>query len=74
MHPAVFGLGKRFFHDVRGNAGNLDVHLQRGDTGFGTRDFEVHIAQVILVAKDIGQNCIVAIVFKDQPHRNAGNR
>ena len=51
----------------------FDVHLQRRDTVFGTRHFEVHVAEVIFVAKDVGQDRIVAVVFQDQTHRNTSN-
>ena len=32
------------------------------------------IAEVIFIPEDIGQNRELAIIFKDQPHRHAGNR
>ena len=35
---------------------DLDVHLQGGDALVGAGDFEVHIAQVIFGAQDIGQH------------------
>ena len=35
---------------------DLDVHLQRGDAGGGAGDLEVHVAQVILVAEDVGEH------------------
>ena len=31
VHAAVLGLGQRDLHDLLGDAGDLDVHLQRGD-------------------------------------------
>ena len=41
-------------HDLLGDAGDLDVHLQRGDAALGAGDLEVHVAEMILVAEDVG--------------------
>jgi hypothetical protein len=38
------------------DAGDLDVHLQRGDAHFGAGDLEVHVAEVIFVTQDVGEN------------------
>jgi hypothetical protein len=35
---------------------DLDVHLQRGDAVFGTGHLEVHVAEVIFVTEDVGQD------------------
>ena len=53
-----------------GDGGDLDVHLQRGDALLGAGDLEVHVAEVILVAEDVGQHGEAA-VFLDQAHRDA---
>src|SRR5262249_45352976 len=63
---------ERDLHDLAGNAGDLDVHLQRGDALGRTGDLEVHVAEVIFVAEDIGQHG-PAIAFFDQTHRHTGN-
>ncbi len=47
---------KRHPHDLFGDAGDLDVHLQRGDALIGAGDLEVHVAEMILVAENVGQN------------------
>src|SRR4051812_3198420 len=44
---AFFGFRQRHLHDFLGDAHDLDVHLQRGDTVAGTSDLEVHVAQMI---------------------------
>ena len=40
---------------------------------FGAGDLEVHVAQVVLDARDVGEDDVV-IALLDQPHRNAGDR
>jgi hypothetical protein len=35
---------------------DLDVHLERGDAVGCAGDLEVHVAEVIFVAKDVGQD------------------
>ncbi len=48
----VEGLG----HDLGGDALDLDVHLQGGDAAAGAGDLEVHVAQVVFGALDVGQD------------------
>jgi hypothetical protein len=47
---------QRHLHDLLGDAGDLDVHLQRGDAVGGAGDLEVHVAEVVLVTEDVGQH------------------
>ena len=56
VQAAVLGLGERLLHDLLGDAGDLDVHLQRGDALGGAGDLEVHVAEVVLVAEDVGEH------------------
>jgi hypothetical protein len=60
-------------HDLLGDRGDLDVHLQRGDATLGAGDLEVHVAEVILVAQDVGQDG-EAVAFLDQAHGDARHR
>ncbi len=55
------------------DARDLDVHLQRSDALLGARHLEIHVAEMVFVAQDVGQN-FVAVIFEDQTHRNAGDR
>src|SRR5690606_2947636 len=73
VRAAGLRLLQRLGHDLLGDAGDLDVHLQAGDARFGARDLEVHIAQVILVTEDIGEHGELA-AFQDQAHGDARNR
>ena len=73
MKTSVFRLVERDLHDFRRDRGDLDVHLQRGHTGFGTGHLEVHVAEMILVTENVRQHG-EGIAFLDQAHRDAGHR
>ena len=73
MQAAGFRLIERHAHDLFGDAGDLDVHLQRRDAHFGSRHLEVHVAQMILVPENIGKHGIAA-AFENQAHGNACGR
>ena len=51
---------------------HLDVHLQRGDAVLGAGDLEIHVAQMVLVAQDVGQDREFAILFQHQAHGHPG--
>src|SRR6185437_14261248 len=68
----LFGLGERVAQDLEGHAGDLDVHLQRRDAAVGAGDLEVHVAEVVLDAGDVGQHDVV-LALLDQTHRNPGD-
>ena len=56
---------------------DLDVHLDRGDALAGAGDLEVHVAQRVFDALDVGQDGVLALgraVLGDQAHRHAGDR
>ena len=57
MHTTPLRLVQCLFHNFTGNAVDLDIHLQRGDTLGGSRHLEVHVAQVILITQNVGQDC-----------------
>ena len=70
--PGVAGLRSARRRSPR-DAGDLDVHLQRGDAVGGAGDLEVHVAEVILGALDVGQHDVV-VALLDQAHRDARDR
>jgi len=78
-HPAedvqtpLLCLGKGGFHDLLGNAGNLDIHLQGGYAGCRSGYLEIHVTKVVLVTEDIGEDGNV-VTFLDQAHGNTGHR
>ena len=56
MQTTSLGLLQSRFFDLFGDAFDLDVHLQGGNALSGTGHLEVHVAQVIFVTQDVGQD------------------
>ena len=73
VQPPLAGLGQRLLHDLAGDAVNLDVHLQGGDAVGGAGHLEIHVAQMVLVADDVGQHR-EAVRVLDQAHGDPGHR
>ena len=73
VQPRGERLLQRGFHDLLGDAVDLDVHLQRGDAVAGARNLEVHVAEMILVAKYVGEHRKTVSVLH-QSHGNARDR
>jgi hypothetical protein len=73
VQTASLGLLQCLLHDLFGDAFDLDVHLQGGDALSGTGDLEVHVAQVIFVTQDVGQDD-EALAFLDQTHGDTRHR
>jgi hypothetical protein len=71
MCRRLFGLEQGNPHDLFGDAGDLDIHLQRSHTFRGARHLEVHVAKVVLVAQDVGEHG-KALAFLDETHGDAG--
>src|SRR4051812_38189524 len=63
-------LGQGVTEDVEGDARDLDVHLQGGDARLGAGDLEVHVAEVVLDAGDVGEDRVV-LALLDEAHRDA---
>ena len=75
VQPALIGLLQGFLHHLQADALDLDVHLQGGDAVRGAGDFEVHVAQVIFHALDVGQDGVAAAVSVcHQAHGDARHR
>ncbi len=70
MAARFIGLGQRLLHDLFVDAFDLDVHLQRSDTLSRPGHLEVHVAEVVLVAQDVGDDR-VAIPFLHKTHGDA---
>ena len=68
-----FGLCQRGAHDLRGDTLDLDIHLQGGDTLFGSCNLEVHVTQVVFQSLDVRQD-LEGVAFLNQTHRHAGYR
>ena len=65
---AFVGLLERAGQDVDGQALGLVVHLQGGDALLGAADLEVHVAEEVLDALDVGEDDDV-VAFLDEAHR-----
>ena len=59
--------------DLEVDALDLHIHLQRGHAVAGTRDLEVHVAEVVLHADDVRQDGDI-VLFLNQTHGDAGDR
>ena len=59
-------------HDFDRDAADFDVHLHGGDAIHGTGDLEVHLAERIFEALDVGEDAS-ASVLEDQAHRDAAD-
>jgi hypothetical protein len=66
---ALRAFSRRLRHDRELDAGDLEVHLDRGDALRGAADLEVHVAEVVLGAQDVGEDG-ASLPFLDQPHRD----
>src|SRR5213592_1369505 len=64
---------ERLLHDGARHTGDLDVHLHRGDARLRARDLEVHVAEVVLVTEDVGEDADL-VALPDEPHGHAGDR
>src|SRR5271163_4872170 len=73
MHAAVTRLSQCLAHDLLGDAGDLDVHLQRSDAFAGAGDLEIHVAEMVLVAENVAEHG-EARALENEPHRNARDR
>ena len=67
-------LHEGFLEDVERQTIALDIHLGGCQTVLGTGGLEVHIAQVVLVAEDIGENSILVLArVLDKTHSNTAD-
>lgn len=60
-------------HDFGGKTVDLDVHLNGADAFGGTGDLEVHVAQGVFIAQDVGEHDEL-VAFLDQAHGHTGHR
>jgi hypothetical protein len=69
---SVARLGEGFLHDFEGEASGLEIKLHACDTVAGSGYLEVHIAQSIFYALDVGQHLVLgAILALYKAHRYA---
>src|SRR5690606_27522470 len=73
LDPGFARLSERGPNDLFADALDLQVELNAGDAVLRTGDLEVHVAVVVFITDDVGQQGEL-VCFFDQPHRDAGNR
>src|SRR5215211_5368523 len=72
-HPRLLRLLERALQDLERHARDLDVHLEGGDAVGGPGDLEVHVAQVVLHARNVGEHDVV-VALLDEAHGHAPHR
>ena len=55
LHPRIVRLGQRAAHDILADPVDLQIELDARDAVLRPRDLEVHVAEVVFVADDVGQ-------------------
>ena len=73
LEAGVLGLLQRLGQHVGGEAVDLGVELQGGDEVGGAGDLEVHVAERVLGAEDVGERRVLALGV-DEAHGDAGDR
>jgi hypothetical protein len=73
VHAALVGELQRFAHDLERQAGGLDVELDAGDALARAGDLEVHVAEVVLFALDVGEELILLLAVHDEADGDAGD-
>ncbi len=75
VQTAFASLVEGFLKDFVGKSVALDVHLCCSDTVSCSGHLEVHVAEVVLVAENVGKNGIFrTVVVCDKTHCNTRNR
>src|SRR5260370_613547 len=71
LEAGFFRLREGFAHHANGDAQELDVHLQRGDTRASAGDFEVHVAVVVFGSGNVREDGVFLVVTNDEAHSDA---
>ena len=75
VETAFTSLVECAFEDLVAETVALDVHLCGGDAVDCTGNFEVHVAEVVLVTEDVAQDGIFGVVgVGDQTHSDTADR
>src|ERR1700733_11567450 len=56
VQPPALRLRQSLPHNLSGNAADLNIHLQRSDSVFCPRDFEIHVAVMIFSSGNVSQD------------------
>src|SRR6202789_3589015 len=71
--PSVTCLLQSLPHDLRCNAHDLDIHLERGDALPRSSNLEIHVAVVVLSPRNARKDCI-PLPPLHETHPHTGNR
>src|SRR6185503_4989446 len=72
VQPTLARLVERLTHNAEVEALDLDVHLDGRDAVRRSGDLEIHVAEVILGAENVGEDRVPR-PFLDQAHRHTGD-
>jgi hypothetical protein len=67
LDPSFARLLQRRADDVFADPGDLQVELDAGDAVLRSGDLEVHVAEVIFVAEDVGQQAPIVVELATRP-------
>lgn len=71
MLTTGLGLHERLLQNIERQTVALDIHLGSGQTVLRTGGLEVHIAQVVLIAENVGEHGILVFAgVLDETHGN----
>ena len=73
FHASFTRLNHRFPNDLFANAGDFEVELDTRDSVLRSSNLEVHVAEVIFVAEDIGQQNKFVVRLTNEADRNTGD-
>src|SRR5262249_5074870 len=71
--PRVARLMQRLSQNFAGDSSRFVVHLDRGYSAGSARHLEVHVAEMVLIPKDVGKHCN-PFTSLDQSHRDSRHR
>ena len=74
LHPCFASLFKRCANDFFADPVDLEIELDPGDSVLGTGDLEVHIAVMVFVTEDVGEEDKAIFFIANQSDADTSNR
>ena len=68
------GLLQRVADDPLADPVDLEVELNARDAALRAGDLEIHVAEMVLVPHDVGEQRVLVVRLLDQADRDAGHR
>ena len=66
LHSSIFRLYQCCADDVLGDSRDFQIQLDSRNSVLGSRDLKVHITKMVLVTKDVGEQCPLVFGFTNQ--------